>query len=107
MWKAAVGVKGCRNSHIKEPAAFAALADRWDKTLTPAGGYSFGAITNFAKYPFGDEDAKYANPVSHSKGGNYLFADGHAVWMPWQDVKGRMFSINSCFADNYTLRTIP
>jgi prepilin-type processing-associated H-X9-DG protein/prepilin-type N-terminal cleavage/methylation domain-containing protein len=99
----AVGAKGCRSSQIKSPSQFVVLSDRWDKMTTQYSPNWFGAITSFAKYPFGTQNSKTGNPVSHMKGGNYLFADGHAEWIHWKNLKGRMFSLNSCFADNYNL----
>jgi len=98
------GSTGCRESQIKDGSRFIVLADTFDKR-TPAYSINyFGAITNFAKYPFAPQGNSMAgNPASHAKGGNYLYADGHADWLHWKELRGRMFSIDSCFADNYTV----
>jgi len=101
--EAVPGVNGCKNNMIKEPSKFIVLADRWDRMDAQFSTTQFGAITSFGKYPFNNQNYLTGNPVSHGDGGNYLYADGHASWINWRDLRGRMFSLNSCFADNYTV----
>ena len=93
---------GCKESQVRDGSKFIVLADRWDKPDSVTSMNYFGAITNFANYPFGTP-AGIGNPASHSNGGNYLYADGHAEWIHFKELRGRVFSINSSYVDNYTV----
>ena len=92
--------KGCRESQVKDGSKFIVLADTFDKR-SPANSINFfGSIGDFAKYPFGSQANAYANPAAHSNGGNYLYADGHADWLYFKDLRGRMFSIRDAGWDS-------
>jgi prepilin-type processing-associated H-X9-DG protein len=109
------GPMGCKNSQIKSPSKFIVTADRWDKISTASGLWSqrFKWLTEDSgtyseEFPsisqINDTTTPFTgNPFSHSMGGNYLFADGHASWIFWRDINMNYFCLLGTGYGNFNL----
>lgn len=84
---------GCKRERVKNPTDFSYIYDMWDKreavssdTVFPGRSY----IPNTAN--MNNTTTNYlANPYSHDAGSNYLFADGHAEFVNYADVRWNLF----------------
>ena len=90
---------GCRQNMIKHPSKLIVLADSW---YSPADMY-YNHFTSYGRNASGfprlvdknSHDSKFSmNPFNHLDGGNYLWADGHATWMPAKE-----FNFSMCCFD--------
>jgi prepilin-type processing-associated H-X9-DG protein len=96
---------GCRQMQITNPEQFSVLIDRFDKG-GPYCSYAYRSYADMVRFGSTKTIAGYVpvmNFYSHTNGGNYLYADGHAQWLRWQEIKARMFGIRDVAASNYNL----
>jgi prepilin-type processing-associated H-X9-DG protein/prepilin-type N-terminal cleavage/methylation domain-containing protein len=98
------GHDGCKDSEIKKPSEFSVLGDRDIDSVSAYAScwqqafYSPDIInkprTAWATLSF----------YNHSRGSNFLFADGHAKHIKWQGISFSMFIINpSSWSDGIIL----
>ena len=99
---AEIGGTSCRDTQIDKPSDFCVLCDGYFTS-----GYVSGEdvikdnyALDMAKLGF-DKSASnlYCGYISadfynHGMGSNYLFADGHASWLSWRDIRWKMFNID-------------
>ncbi len=100
-------IPGCKNSQIPQPSAFCVIGDREiNSTMSyaPCWIQTFPSYYHFIK--LGETGGSYQTlgHYHHSMGSNYLFADGHDEWLPWQAITGSMIVIRkSSWSDSKTL----
>ena len=97
------GADGCKLPQIKNPSEFNTIMDHWDKT-TPSSSTYYGSNVHFPTLATMNSATSYVvNPFSHNNGSNYLFADGHAKWMQFRDVKWKYFHIEQTVQPTWRL----
>ena len=82
------GYTGCKNSQIKSPSTFIAIAERI-RSYTGSNNY-FTSYTHLQ-----GQSSERIGCIVHGYGSNYLFADGHANWLHWGDVTYRLFTLRA------------
>ncbi len=81
------GYTGCKNSYITSPSTLVSAAER---LRSHTGNQSFfNSHTSLQ-----GQSAEVMGNIVHGHGSNYLFADGHAEWIPWNVITYRIFTLN-------------
>ncbi len=87
---------GCKSSQIPQPSAFCVLGDREINSVTSYPGWWIQTFYKpSALVKVGTVGGSYGTlgHYNHSMGSNYLYADGHDEWLPWQNIAWPMFAI--------------
>ena len=88
------GHNGCKDNEIKKPSEFSVLGDRDIDSISayaPCWQQMFSSTDIINKPRTGWATLSFYN---HSRGSNFLFADGHAKYIKWQEISFSLFVIN-------------
>lgn len=108
--EAILGQVGCKNSQIPTPSGFSVLYDRcdWKGLNGIVNNRSVfdrtSAIPKISNKAGAGMTQPTVNPYAHGgRSSNYLFSDGHAEEMSWQNVTYRIFTLRSGYYDTWNL----
>jgi prepilin-type N-terminal cleavage/methylation domain-containing protein/prepilin-type processing-associated H-X9-DG protein len=93
--------RGCRDTDIKDPSnlvTFMESEKKYLRSVAPASAdwLAFSSIADFP-YSSGVAAGIRLSPWTHSDGANYVWADGHALYVRALDLRFSMFSVGKSY----------